>query len=62
MKKNQSKQDMYRIGNNLASGWGGECYAYEVDYNAYTVLFHCVEHGEFFVTTLGFADLPEYDY
>ena len=45
------------IGNDVASLWGGNCYDFEIDNDGKQVVFHCVEHGEFFVTTISFDEL-----
>lgn len=51
------------IGNDVASLWGGSCYDFEVDKKGNQVVFHCVEHGEFFVTTMSFDEIQmEYNY
>lgn len=57
-----SKEQLLNIGSNVASLWGAECYDCEVDEKAKEVIFHCIEHGEQFVTTLKFIDLKEYNY
>lgn len=58
-KKNYSDKDLLKIGNNVASIWGGSCFKYEV--TATEVVFHCIEHGEEFATSCTFAELEEYN-
>lgn len=53
---------MNKIGSNVASLWGGECYSFEIDKKESKVTFSCIEHGERFTTTLAFDQLSEYDY
>lgn len=51
-----------QIGSNIASLWGGECYAFKVFNEEQEVAFDCIEHGEKFSTILKFSELAEYDY
>lgn len=61
--KTYTKKDLLRIGNNVASMWGGSCYDVFIDETKdKEIMFECVEHGEFFVTSISFEDLKEYDY
>lgn len=55
-----SKQELLKIGRNVASLWGGECYDVEVDNKNKKVVFLCVEHGEQFATELAFNELQQY--
>jgi len=49
-----------QIGYQVASIWGGECYDFEVDNKQKIVVFHCLEHGEDFVTEVKFSELEKY--
>jgi hypothetical protein len=60
--KTYSQADLLRIGNNVASGWGATCHAFTFNKAAGTVNFECNECGEFFVTSIEFSDIGEYDY
>ena len=51
---------LMQVGNEVASLWGASCIKYSVDRKTKTVTFECVEHGEFFVTSVEFANLKEY--
>lgn len=57
--KSYTEQNLLKIGNNIASMWGGSCFMYEVTKNE--VLFHCIEHGEKFTTSCAFAELEEHN-
>lgn len=51
---------LMKVGQEVASLWGASCIKYSVDRKTKTVTFECVEHGEFFVTSVEFANLKEY--
>ena len=56
-------EEIIGIGNKVAVGWGASCYDFETFPRKKEVTFHCVEHGEFFVTTLSYANVKkEYKY
>lgn len=55
-----SKEDLMRIGKEVASGWGGVCL--DVKVNSKLVEFMCAEHGEHFTTELTWEELKEYEY
>lgn len=57
--KRYTDKDLMRIGNNMASIWGGSCIKYEVQESE--VVFDCIEHGEFFITSCKFDELEEYN-
>lgn len=57
--KSYTDEELKKIGNNIASMWGGSCFKYEV--TATEVLFHCIEHGEEFATSCTFAELEEHN-
>ena len=59
---NYSRNDLMRIGNNVASVWGAYCTGFIRDGETETITFQCSEFGEQFTTELKFAELPEYDY
>jgi len=52
--------DLTRIGNNVASIWGGFCRNFTVDGQNQKVTFNCVEHGEEFASELDYDELHEY--
>ena len=51
---------LLRVGNNVASLWGGSCLNYYVDKKNKIVTFDCVEHGEHFGTEVEFVELESY--
>ena len=57
--KTYTANDLTRIGNNLASVWGGACYSFTVDPENEKVIFDCIEHGEKFCSELSYAELQE---
>ena len=57
---NYSNQELMRIGSNVASIWGAECYNYEINKKSRIVTFFCIEHGEEFVTEREFNKLKDY--
>lgn len=56
------RENLLRIGNNVASTWGASCYKYKVSNKERKVIFECVEHGELFVTEIEFDNLLLYYY
>lgn len=60
--KNMSKSDLLKIGNNVASIWGGSCHDVWWDSKNEEYVFECTEHGEAFVSTLKEDELKEYMY
>lgn len=54
------KLNLEKIGNNVASLWGGESYNFEIDEMNEKVIFLCIEHGEKFITNIDFSDLVNY--
>lgn len=67
MKKTNSKltteqiANLKRIGQNLASLWGGSCLGYEIDEENEVVNFHCIEDGDEFVSDVKFSELKEWE-
>lgn len=51
-----SDRDLMKVGAELATLWGAECYGYEVHYIEQEVVFKCIEHGEHFITTQSFSE------
>lgn len=54
-----TNSDLYDIGENIASLWGGSCYDIKVKTREKIVEFYCVEHGEKFITECPFSELGE---
>lgn len=52
-------QQLEQIGDEVASCWGAECIGFTIKYNG-DVIYECVEHGEFFITTIKVEDLSKY--
>lgn len=46
-----------KIGAEVASLWGAECYDFRVKFDESTVYFFCIEHGEEFTTSKYFFEL-----
>lgn len=44
------KEYLTKIGKNVASLWGAECYDFKVSEDSKVVTFYCIEHGEKFAT------------
>lgn len=55
-----SDAQIRKIGNEIASLWGGSCYDYRIGHDINSVIFYCIEHGEKFITAAKFEDLDEY--
>ena len=51
---------LMKVGQEVASLWGASCVKYNVDKKTKTVVFECIEHGEYFVTSVEFSNLKEY--
>ena len=60
--ENYTREEVMRIGNEIASIWGGRCLSCEKDDKKRVVTFHCIEHGERFPTTVTYDELKEYVY
>ena len=54
------RDNLISIGNEVASLWGGECYNAVPDDDREIVVFHCIEHGEDFVSEVKYSELGEY--
>ena len=54
-----NKENLYQIGNKLASLWGGSCYNYKINHKEKKVVFECIEHGEKFLAALSFSEIKE---
>ena len=52
---------LMKIGNNLASFWGGSCFKYHIDKKNKVITFNCIEHKEYFITNLKFSELEKYN-
>ena len=59
--KEYTKMQLEKIGNEVASLWGGSCYNVEVDYTTKSLQLECIEHGEKFATEISFSDLEKYE-
>lgn len=51
------KDVLMKIGNDIASLWGGSCYSFKVDAKNKKVKFYCIEHGDKFLTELTFEEI-----
>ena len=58
--KTYTSEEIKKIGNNLASLWGGSCISFEVNEKEQEITFDCIENGEEFVSTLKYDELDEY--
>ena len=54
-----NKERLSRIGNEVASLWGGSCYNFKINRKEKEVVFDCIEHGEKFATSLSFSEIKE---
>jgi len=52
-----NKERLLRIGNDIASLWGGSCYNVKINKKEKKVVFDCIEHGEKFITSLSFSEI-----
>jgi hypothetical protein len=56
-------KELLKIGIEVASLWGAECYNYKVIKENKEIVFYCIEAGEKFTTSVSFEDLKsEYNY
>ena len=56
-------KELLKIGMEVASLWGAECYDYKVIKENKEIVFYCIEAGEKFTTSVSFQDLKsEYKY
>ena len=53
-------ENLLDIGRNVASLWGAECHDAKPDDTREVVVFHCMEHGEKFITEIAYNDLDLY--
>lgn len=53
-------EQLCRIGREVASLWGAECYAYEIKKRKKEIVFNCIEWGEKFIASVSFDELAEY--
>lgn len=53
------KDVLMKIGNDIASLWGGSCYGLKVNSKEKKVTFNCIEHREKFVTSMTFKEIKE---
>ena len=61
--KRATDEQLFEIGNSLASMWGGSCFTFEIDREDKEVMFRCVEHGEHFEVAMSFETIKdEYGY
>lgn len=58
--ENYTREEIMRIGNEVASLWGGRCLSCDNDKKNKRVVFSCIEHGEHFTTTVDYDELKEY--
>lgn len=56
------QENIMKIGQNVASGWGAECYDFELDDKREIAIFHCIEWGERFITEIEYGRLSRYMY
>lgn len=56
-----STKQLNEIGHEIASGWGASFLEYKIDVidNEPTVIFLCVEYGEYFTTALSIKEIFE---
>jgi len=54
-----NKERLLKIGNDVASLWGGSCYNFKINQKEKEVVFDCIEHGERFSTSLSFSEIKE---
>ena len=60
--KKYTKEQLMKIGEEVASLWGASCYSYKVNKKEKLVCYDCIEHGEKFVANVSFGELGDYDY
>lgn len=60
--KPYTSKGLLKIGNNVASLWGGNCFDFQVLDSVKEVVFTCSEAGEYFNTSIKYDDLVKYDY
>jgi len=53
------KERLLRIGNDVASLWGGSCHNFKINRKEKEVVFDCIERGEEFATSLSFSKIKE---
>ena len=58
--ENYTREEIMRIGSEVASLWGGRCLSCDKDEKNKRVVFSCIEHGEHFTTTVDYNELKEY--
>ena len=58
--ENYTREEIMRIGQEVASLWGGRCLSCDKDEKNKRVVFSCIEHGEHFTTTVDYNELKEY--
>lgn len=58
--KYYNRRQLFKIGNNVASLWGGSCKDFKVCKENQRVVFSCIEHGEEFSTTVDFCEIEKY--
>ena len=58
MKKKYTREELMRIGQEVASGWGACCIDYKEEKDG--VVFYCNEFGENFTTKLTYEELGKY--
>lgn len=58
--ENYTREEIMRIGNEVASLWGAYCTNCHKDDSIRVVRFDCIEHGESFVTDVTYDELKEY--
>lgn len=49
--------DIMKIGNEVASLWGGQCFNYEIDSDNEKIILLCKEFDEEFVTSISFYEV-----
>jgi hypothetical protein len=57
--RKMDKERLLKIGNDVASLWGGSCHNFKINRKEKKVVFDCIEHGEKFATSLSFSEIKE---
>ena len=56
-------KELLKVGTEVASLWGAECYDYKIVKENKEVIFYCIEAGEKFTTSVTFQELKsDYGY
>ena len=56
-------KELLKVGTEVASLWGAECYGYKIIKENEEIVFYCIEAGEKFTTSVTFQELKsDYGY